>query len=125
MTTAPAAVPGTRTKVLLVDDHDLIRKGLRHAFERDRQFEVVGEAATAAEGVRQAGALQPDVVIMDLRLPDGSGLEATRALRKSSASMGIVVFTMSAGDDPRFGAREAAASAFVPKRAPASGVGPA
>jgi len=50
-------MPATRTKVLLVDDHDLIRKGLRHAFERDRQFEVVGEAATAAEAVRQAGAL--------------------------------------------------------------------
>lgn len=48
MTTSP--IPATRTKVLLVDDHDLIRKGLRHAFERDRQFEVVGEAATAAEG---------------------------------------------------------------------------
>ena len=69
MSTSP--MPTTRTKVLLVDDHDLIRKGLRHAFERDRQFEVVGEAATAAEAVRQAGALQPDVVIMDLRLPDG------------------------------------------------------
>jgi len=118
--------PATRTKVLLVDDHDLIRKGLRHAFERDRQFEVVGEAATAAEGVRQAGALQPDVVIMDLRLPDGSGLEATRALRKSSATMGIVVLTMYAGDDQLFGALEAGASApksaFVPKTAPADEV---
>ena len=120
MTTSPT--PATRTKVLLVDDHDLIRKGLRHAFERDRQFEVVGEAATAAEGVRQAGALQPDVVIMDLRLPDGSGLEATRALRKSSASMGIVVLTMYAGDDQLFGALEAGASAFVPKTAPADEV---
>jgi len=87
------AMPTTRTKVLLVDDHDLIRRGLRHAFERDRQFEVVGEAATAAEAIRQAGALQPDVVIMDLRLPDGSGLEATRALRKTSTTMGIVVLT--------------------------------
>ena len=108
--------------MLLVDDHDLIRKGLRHAFERDRQFEVVGEAATAAEAVRQAGALQPDVVIMDLRLPDGSGLEATRALRKSSATMGIVVLTMYAGDDQLFGALEAGASAFVPKTAPADEV---
>jgi DNA-binding NarL/FixJ family response regulator len=121
MTTSPTP-PTTRTKVLLVDDHDLIRKGLRHAFERDRQFEVVGEAATAAEAVRQAGALQPDVVIMDLRLPDGSGLEATRALRKSSATMGIVVLTMYAGDDQLFGALEAGASAFVPKDSPAEDV---
>src|SRR3978361_2573768 len=96
-----SATPTTRTKVLLVDDHDLIRRGLRHAFERDRQFEVVGEAATAAEAVRQAGALQPDVVIMDLRLPDGSGLEATKALRKNNANMGIGVLTMYAGDDDR------------------------
>jgi DNA-binding NarL/FixJ family response regulator len=120
MSTSPA--PTTRTKVLLVDDHDLIRKGLRHAFERDRQFEVVGEAATAAEAVRQAGALQPDVVIMDLRLPDGSGLEATKALRKNNANMGIVVLTMYAGDDQLFGALEAGASAFVPKTAPADEV---
>jgi DNA-binding NarL/FixJ family response regulator len=120
MSTSP--MPTTRTKVLLVDDHDLIRKGLRHAFERDRQFEVVGEAATAAEAVRQAGALQPDVVIMDLRLPDGSGLEAARALRKASSTMGIVVLTMYAGDDQLFGALEAGASAFVPKDAPAEDV---
>jgi DNA-binding NarL/FixJ family response regulator len=116
MSTSPTP-PTTRTKVLLVDDHDLIRKGLRHAFERDRQFEVVGEAATAAEAVRQAG-----VVIMDLRLPDGSGLEATRALRKNNANMGIVVLTMYAGDDQLFGALEAGASAFVPKTAPADEV---
>src|SRR6266508_5653150 len=114
--------PTTRTKVLLVDDHDLIRRGLRHAFERDRQFEVVGEAATAAEAIRQAGALQPDVGIMDLRLPDGSGLEATRALRKTSNTMGIVVLTMYAGDDQLFVAVEAGASAFVPKTAPADEV---
>ena len=91
-------------------------------FERDRQFEVVGEAATAAEAVRQAGALQPDVVVMDLRLPDGSGLEATRVLRKTSQTMGIVVLTMYAGDDQLFGALEAGASAFVPKTAPADEV---
>ena len=123
MTTPSASTPGARTKVLLVDDHDLIRKGLRHAFERDRNFEVVGEAGTAADAIRQAGALQPDVVIMDLRLADNSsGLEATRALRKSSATMGIVVLTMYAGDDQLFGALEAGASAFVPKTAPADEV---
>ncbi len=120
MGTSP--VPNGLTKVLLVDDHDLIRKGLRHAFERDSQFEVVGEAGTAADGIRQAAALQPNVVIMDLRLPDGSGLEATRQLRKAHPSMGIVVLTMYAGDDQLFGALEAGASAFVPKSAPADEV---
>lgn len=110
------------TKVLLVDDHDLVRKGLRHAFDRDRQFEVVGEAGNAAEAVRLAGALNPDVVITDLRLPDGSGLDVTRTLRKNSTTMGIVVLTMYAGDDQLFGALEAGASAFVPKTAPAEEV---
>jgi DNA-binding NarL/FixJ family response regulator len=123
MTAPTTPGTGTRTKVLLVDDHDLIRKGLRHAFERDRNFEVVGEAGSAADAIRQAGALQPDVVIMDLRLAENSsGLEATRALRKSSATMGIVVLTMYAGDDQLFGALEAGASAFVPKTAPADEV---
>ncbi len=110
------------TRVLLVDDHDLIRKGLRHAFERDPQFEVVGEAGTAGEAVRQCAALAPDVVIMDLRLPDGSGLDATRQLRKTHPMMGIVVLTMYAGDDQLFGALEAGASAFVPKSSPADEV---
>ncbi|HEY3504577.1 MAG TPA: response regulator transcription factor [Actinocatenispora sp.] len=114
--------PTGRTRILLVDDHDLIRKGLRHAFERDPNFEVAGEAGTAADGVRQAAALQPDVVIMDLRLPDGSGLSATRQLRKAHPTMGIVVLTMYAGDDQLFGALEAGASAFVPKSAPADDV---
>lgn len=120
-TTMPEQPTG-RTRILLVDDHDLIRKGLRHAFERDPNFEVAGEAGTAADGVRQAAALQPDVVIMDLRLPDGSGLSATRQLRKAHPTMGIVVLTMYAGDDQLFGALEAGASAFVPKSAPADDV---
>lgn len=110
------------TTVLIVDDHDLIRKGLRHAFNRDPQFEVVAEAGSAGDGLRKAAALQPNVVIMDLRLPDGSGLEATRKLRKAHPSMGIVVLTMYAGDDQLFGALEAGASAFVPKSAPSDDV---
>ncbi|MEV6302430.1 response regulator transcription factor [Actinoplanes sp. NPDC051861] len=105
-----------------MDDHDLIRRGLRHAFGRDRQFVIIGEAATAAEAVRLAAMLQPDVMIMDLRLPDGSGLEATRAIRRHSARMAIVVLTMYAGDDQLFGALEAGASAFVPKTATAEEV---
>ncbi|HVA60007.1 MAG TPA: response regulator transcription factor [Mycobacteriales bacterium] len=110
------------TSVLLIDDHDLIRQGLRHAFERDQGFTVVGEAGTIAEGLELASALEPDVVIMDLRLPDGNGLEATRKLRELSPTCGIVVLTMYAGDEQLFGALEAGASAFVAKDAPAEDV---
>jgi DNA-binding NarL/FixJ family response regulator len=120
-TNVPPASGPART-VLLVDDHDLIRQGLRRAFERDPGFDVVGEAATVADALRRADELSPDVVIMDLRLPDGSGLDATRALRQKRAELGIVVLTMYAGDDQLFGALEAGASAFVPKNAPAEEV---
>jgi DNA-binding NarL/FixJ family response regulator len=108
--------------VLLVDDHELIRQGLRHAFERDPEFTVVGEAGSVAEAVRLATELKPAVVIMDLRLPDGSGLDATRQLRATMPDVGIVVLTMYAGDDQLFGALEAGASAFVPKNAPSDEV---
>jgi len=107
------------TTVLLVDDHDLIRQGLRRSFELDPAFEVVGEAGSVAAALELADALQPDVVVLDIRLPDGSGLDAAATLRKRHASMGIVVLTMYAGDDHLMDALEAGASAFVPKNAPA------
>ena len=110
------------TSVLLIDDHDLIRQGLRRAFERDEEFEVVGESGAIAEGLALAERLSPQVVIMDLRLPDGNGLEATRKLRELLPTCGIVVLTMYAGDDQLFGALEAGASAFVAKDAPAEDV---
>ena len=109
-------------KVLLVDDHDLIRQGLRRAFERAEDFTVAGEASSVAEGLAVATQIQPDVVIMDIRLPDGSGLDAVKKLRAANATMGIVVLTMYAGDEHLFGALEAGASAFVPKDAPAEDV---
>ncbi|MFN2624585.1 MAG: response regulator [Mycobacteriales bacterium] len=110
------------TRVLLVDDHDLIREGLRRAFERAGDFEVVGEASSAADAVAAVERDRPDVVIMDLRLPDGTGLEATRRLRAASDTLGIVILTMYAGDQQLFDAIEAGASAFVPKSAPADEV---
>jgi DNA-binding NarL/FixJ family response regulator len=109
-------------RVLLVDDHQLIREGLRRAFDRAGDFEVVGEAASIAVAKTQLEELSPDVVIFDVRLPDGSGLDAARAARKDSPDLGIVVLTMYAGDDQLFGALDAGASAFVPKDAPAEDV---
>ncbi|MBV9368258.1 MAG: response regulator transcription factor [Frankiales bacterium] len=109
-------------KVLLVDDHDLIRQGLRRAFERAEDFTVVAEASSVAEGLAVAAQHEPDVVLMDIRLPDGSGLDAVKKLRAANPQMGIVVLTMYAGDEHLFGALEAGASAFVPKDAPAEDV---
>jgi DNA-binding NarL/FixJ family response regulator len=108
--------------VLLVDDHELIRQGLARAFERTDDFTVVGEAGSVAEGKAVALRLRPDVVVTDVRLPDGSGLDLVRDLRSRSEEVGIVVLTMYAGDEALFGALEAGASAFVSKDAPSDDV---
>lgn len=108
--------------VLLVDDHELIRQGLRRAFERDGEFEVAGEAGTCADALRLLDLLGPDVVIFDVRLPDGSGIDAARKARAANPQLGIVILTMYAGDEQLFEALEAGASAFVPKNAPSEDV---
>ena len=103
------------TTVLLVDDHELIRQGLARAFERDEDMSVVGQAGSVREGVEAFRELLPDVVVTDLQLPDGHGLEVVRAIREVSDTAGVVVLTMHAGDDQIFAAMEAGASAFVGK----------
>jgi DNA-binding NarL/FixJ family response regulator len=110
------------TSVLLVDDHDLIRQGLRRAFERAEGFSVVADVATVSEARTMAKQLTPDVVVTDVRLPDGTGLELARDLRADSSDLGIVVLTMYAGDEQLFAALEAGASAFVAKDAPSDDV---
>lgn len=102
-------------RVLLVDDHELIRQGLARAVEREDDMEVLGHAGSVAEAVAMWRALRPDVVITDLQLPDGSGLEIVRTLRTESDQVGIVVLTMHAGDAQVFAALEAGASAFMGK----------
>lgn len=108
--------------VLLVDDHELIRQGLRRSFEREGDFEVVGEASTLAEAQRLFHLSRPDVVVLDVRMPDGSGLKLAATAREQFPDMGIVMLTMYAGDEQLFAALEAGASAFVPKNAPAEDV---
>ena len=113
----------TETKtVVLVDDHDLIRQGLARAFERAEDFVVVGHAGSVADGRKAVTALRPDVVVTDVRLPDGTGLDLVRSLRERDDAVGIVVLTMYAGDEQLFAALEAGASAFVAKDAPADDV---
>ena len=111
-----------RASVVLVDDHDLIRQGLSRAFERQADFAVVGQAGSVAEAIALAEKLGPDVVVTDVRLPDGTGLDVVRALRADRPEVGLVVLTMYAGDEQLFAALEAGASAFVAKDAPADDV---
>jgi DNA-binding NarL/FixJ family response regulator len=110
------------TTVLLIDDHELIRQGLAGAFGQANGFQVAGQAGSVAEGLALAQQVQPDVVVTDVRLPDGSGLDIVRSLRKQSRSIGLVVLTMYAGDEQLFAAMDAGASAFVGKDAPTSTV---
>lgn len=110
------------TTVLLVDDHELIRHGLAGAFRRADGFEVVGEAGTVAGAVDLARTTTPDVVVSDVLLPDGSGLDIVRTLRRERKDLGLVVLTMYAGDEQIFAAMDAGASAFVGKDAPSSAV---
>jgi DNA-binding NarL/FixJ family response regulator len=112
----------TPAQVLLVDDHDLIRQGLARAFERHDDFVVCGQAASVSEGLKQFTTLSPDVLITDVRLPDGLGFDLVREIRKRGHDTGIVVLTMYAGDEQLFAALEAGASAFVAKDAPADEV---
>jgi len=110
------------TTVLLIDDHELIRQGLAGAFAQTEGFVVAGQAASVEDGLALAREVSPDVVVTDVRLPDGSGLDIVRALRKDNKSVGLVVLTMYAGDEQLFAAMDAGASGFVGKDAPTSTV---
>lgn len=103
------------TSVLLVDDHELIRQGLARAFERTGSLEVVGQAGSVAEATAAWRALRPRVVVTDLQLPDGSGLDLVRTIRSEEADTGLVVLTLHCGPSQVLAAMEAGASAFLGK----------
>ena len=104
--------------VLLVDDHDLIRDGLSAVFSVEPDMEVVGAAATVAEALALYDEHRPQVVVTDLQLQDGTGLDVIRHVRADSPDTGLVVLTMHSGDEQIFASLEAGASAFVGKDAP-------
>lgn len=109
-------------RVVLVDDHELIRRGLRISFELEPGIEVVAEAGSVAEALACCEELAPDTVVTDLQLPDGTGLDIVRRLRKRRPEIGLIVLTMHSGDEQIFAAMEAGASGFVGKEAPAGEV---
>jgi len=118
MTSADEAI----TRVVLVDDHELIRQGLAKAFERDPGMGVVGQAGSVVQALAAYDSLTPDVLVTDLQLPDGSGLDIIRSIRQRDEKIGLVMLTMHSGDDQIFAAMEAGASAFVGKDAPSRDV---
>jgi DNA-binding NarL/FixJ family response regulator len=109
-------------KVLLVDDHALIREGLAGVIQLEDDMEVVAQAGSVAGALVEFKATSPDVVIADLQLQDGTGLDIVRAIRKGNDKTGLVVLTMHSGDDQIFAAMEAGASGFVGKDAPSGEV---
>ncbi len=108
--------------ILLIDDHELIRSGLGAVLDLEPDMHVVGTAASVAEAIAAYDRLRPMVVVADLQLQDGTGLDIVRTIRKKSDTTGLVVLTMHSGDDQIFAAMQAGASGFVGKDAPATEV---
>lgn len=103
--------------VLLIDDHQVVRDGLRAGLQNEG-FNVIGEAATKSEAFAQIAHKDPHVIIVDLNLPDGSGLELVAWARRVSPSIGIVVLTLNDDDAHLLASLEAGASAYVLKSDP-------
>jgi DNA-binding NarL/FixJ family response regulator len=102
--------------VLIVDDHDLVRQGLRALIEAEPDFRVVAEAASVADGIRRAGIHEPDVVVVDLDLPDGSGIDVCRSVRRISPKSRILILTGFADEEALEAARKEGVAGFVLKR---------
>ena len=112
----PAVSDAPAIRIVLADDHEVVRIGLAALLDRQSGFRVVGEAASGSEALRLARALRPDVVVMDIRMPDGSGIEACRAITAELPQTPVVMLTSYADEEALFEAIAAGASGYVLKR---------
>src|SRR3954447_26836445 len=103
-------------KVFLLDDHEVVRRGVRDLLEAEEDFEVVGEAGTAEEARYRIPATSPDVAVLDVRLPDGSGVEVCRDVRSVRPDLARIILTSFAYDEALFEAIMSCASAYVLKQ---------
>ena len=103
-------------RVFLLDDHEVVRRGLRELLEDAGGLEVAGEASTAAEAVRRIPAVAPDVAVLDVRLPDGNGVEVCREVRDKVPGMACLMLTSYTDDEALFEAIMAGASGYVLKQ---------
>jgi RNA polymerase sigma factor (sigma-70 family) len=104
------------TRVLITDDDDLMRAGLAELLSADASIEIVGQASTGREAVERTRRLDPDVVLMDVRMPDLDGIAATRELTRAAPRTRVLILTTFEQDDYIFGALRAGASGFLLKR---------
>ena len=104
-------------RLLIADDHIFYRDGIRAMLLDLPEMEVVGEAANGEEAISQAEALQPDVILMDIKMPGTNGIEATRRILNTSPHIGVLVVTMFEDDDSVFGAMRAGARGYLLKDA--------
>ena len=111
----PDEVP-TRITVFLLDDHEVVRRGLKDLLESDGDIEVVGESGSAAEAARRIPALRPDVAVLDARLPDGSGIDVCREIRSREPKTSALILTSYDDDEALFAAIMAGASGYVLKQ---------
>ncbi|WP_108667794.1 response regulator [Euzebya rosea] len=104
------------TRVMLVDDHEVVRQGLKALVESTGEMEVVAQAGTVAEAVLRARSYHPDVIVMDVRLPDGSGVEACRDIRAEDPSARVLMLTSFSDDKALFDSIMAGAAGYVLKQ---------
>ena len=104
-----------KLKILIVDDHDIVRKGLAMLISRQEDLSVVAEAGTVAEAVEKARESVPDVVVMDIRLPDGTGIEACRDIRDENADVKVLMLTSYSDEEAVMGSIMAGASGYLLK----------
>jgi two-component system response regulator DevR len=112
----PATPPPRVFRILVVDDHEVVRQGLVALLDRRESFQVVAEAGTVAEAIEQAQRVRPDIVIMDVRLPDGSGIEACREIRAELPETRIVMLTSFPDEEAVLSAIVAGASGYLLKQ---------
>ncbi len=104
-------------RLLLVDDHAVVRSGLRMLLESEDDLDIIGEAGTAREALEAVAALHPDLALIDIGLPDLSGIEVTRKIKQSWPEVSVVALTIHEDEEYFFQMLQAGASGYVPKRA--------
>jgi two-component system response regulator NreC len=106
-----------KIRIVLVDDHEVVRQGLRMLLENEVDLDIVGEADTASDAIMLAAQLKPDVVLMDIGLPDMTGIEATREVKIVSPETSVIALTIFEDEEYFFKMLDAGANGYVPKRA--------